>query len=153
VSSSTAADRVSSAGDAIAVAQRLAATFADQAGVRDADRALPHDEVAALKASGLLSLSVPAEQGGLDAPATVVAEAFRLLAHADPSLAQIPQSHYTFLEALRLQGTATQHEFFYSLVQGGALFANAQTERGPHAVNIDTTTLSGAGDEYALTGR
>jgi alkylation response protein AidB-like acyl-CoA dehydrogenase len=39
-------------------------------------------------------------------------------------------------------------------VHGGALFANAQTERGPHAVNVDTTTLTvtGAG-RYTLTGR
>jgi SfnB family sulfur acquisition oxidoreductase len=154
VSSFTAVDAVSSAGDATAVAGRLAATFADQANVRDADRALPHGEVRALKASGLLALSVPAEHGGLDAPASVVAEVFRQLAHADPSLAQIPQSHYTFLEALRLQGSAAQREFFYGLVLDGVLFANAQTERGPHAVNVDTTTLTAAtSGGYDLTGR
>jgi SfnB family sulfur acquisition oxidoreductase len=154
VSSFTAVDAVSSVGDATAVAERLAATFADQASVRDADRALPHGEVRALKASGLLALSVPAEQGGLDAPASVVAEVFRQLAHADPSLAQIPQSHYTFLEALRLQGSAAQQEFFYALVQDGALFANAQTERGPHAVNVDSTILTAASSGgYVLTGR
>jgi SfnB family sulfur acquisition oxidoreductase len=154
VSSFTAVDAVSSAGDATAVAGRLAATFADQANIRDADRALPHGEVRALKASGLLALSVPAEHGGLDAPASVVAEVFRQLAHADPSLAQIPQSHYTFLEALRLQGSAAQREFFYGLVLDGVLFANAQTERGPHAVNVDTTTLTAAtSGGYVLTGR
>jgi SfnB family sulfur acquisition oxidoreductase len=154
VSSFTAVDAVSSAGDATAVAGRLAATFADQANIRDADRALPHGEVRALKASGLLALSVPAEHGGLDAPASAVAEVFRQLAHADPSLAQIPQSHYTFLEALRLQGSAAQREFFYGLVLDGVLFANAQTERGPHAVNVDTTTLTAAtSGGYDLTGR
>jgi SfnB family sulfur acquisition oxidoreductase len=154
VSSFTAVDAVSPVGDATAAAGRLAATFADQASARDAERALPHDEVRALKASGLLALSVPAEHGGLDAPASVVAEVFRQLAHADPSLAQIPQSHYTFLEALRLQGSAAQREFFYGLVRDGALFANAQTERGPHAVNVDVTTLAETphGD-YTLTGR
>jgi SfnB family sulfur acquisition oxidoreductase len=154
VNSVTAVDAVSSVGDATAVAGRLAATFADQANVRDADRALPHGEVRALKAAGLLALSVPAEHGGLDAPASVVAEVFRQLAHADPSVAQIPQSHYTFLEALRLQGSAAQREFFYGLVRDGALFANAQTERGPHAVNVDTTTLTVASSGgYDLTGR
>jgi alkylation response protein AidB-like acyl-CoA dehydrogenase len=147
-------DRVSSLGDATAVAERLAATFAEQAGTRDAERALPHDQVRALKASGLLALSVPAEHGGIEAPATIVAEVFRILAHADASLAQIPQSHYTFLEALRLQGTRAQREFFFGLVHNGALLANAQTERGPHAVNVDTTTLSGTGEGgYVLTGR
>ncbi|UNB53800.1 SfnB family sulfur acquisition oxidoreductase [Mycolicibacterium sp. YH-1] len=147
-------DRVSSAGDAAAVAERLAIAFAEQACARDAARTLPHDQVQALKSSGLLALSVPTEHGGIEAPATTVAEVFRLLAHADPSLAQIPHSHYTFLEALRLQGTHAQQARFYGLVCDGALFANAQTERGPHAVNVDTTTLTvAAGGGYALTGR
>jgi SfnB family sulfur acquisition oxidoreductase len=154
VNVATAVDRVSSAGEAAAVAQRLATSFAEQASARDADRTLPHDQVRALKASGLLALSVPAEHGGVEAPASVVAEVFRQLAHADPSLAQIPQSHYTFLEALRLQGSAAQQEFFYALVQDGALFANAQTERGSHAVNIDSTTLTAASSGgHVLTGR
>lgn len=107
------------ADDVPAVARRIAAEFAAGASTRDAERRLPHDEVRTLKRSGLLALSVPAEFGGLDAPATVVAQVFRTIAEADPSLAQIPQSHYTFLEALRSQGTAAQQEFFYSLVEAG----------------------------------
>jgi SfnB family sulfur acquisition oxidoreductase len=147
-------DSVPSAADATAVAERLATAFAEQACARDAGRTLPHDQVQALKSSGLLALSVPAAHGGMEAPAAIVAEVFRLLAHGDPSLAQIPHSHYTFLEALRLQGTHAQQGYFYGLVRDGALFANAQTERGPHPVNIDATTLtvSSAGG-YVLTGR
>ncbi|WP_163801996.1 SfnB family sulfur acquisition oxidoreductase [Mycolicibacterium sediminis] len=141
------------ADDVPAVARRIAAEFAAGASTRDAERRLPHDEVRTLKRSGLLALSVPAEFGGLDAPATVVAQVFRTIAEADPSLAQIPQSHYTFLEALRSQGTAAQQEFFYSLVEAGALFANAQTERGPHAVDVDTTTLARDGTDFVLSGR
>src|SRR4051794_9991648 len=53
-----------------------------------------------------------------------MAEVFRLIAHAEPSLAQIPHSHFTFLEALRLQGTPDQQAFFYGLVREGALFAD-----------------------------
>jgi len=78
----------------------------------------------------------------------------RLIAHADPSLAQIPHSHFVFLEALRLQGSDVQKSYFYDLVRSGALFANAQSERGPHAIDVDTTTLvrRPAGD-YVLSGR
>lgn len=137
-----------------AIAERLATTFGEQATTRDAERTLPHEQVRELKASGLLALSVPVEYGGVDAPASTVAEVFRLLAHGDPSIAQIPQSHFTFLEALRLQATHAQKEFFYGLVRDGALFANAQTERGPHPVNVDTTTLTAtATGDYVLTGR
>lgn len=140
--------------DAVAVAQRLAVSFAETAAARDADRSLPYDQVKALKAAGLTALSVPTEYGGVDAPAAVLAEVFRVLAHADASLAQIPQSHYTFLEALRLQGTVDQKSFFYRLVLDGALLANAQTERGPHPVNVDTTTLTETSpDRFVLSGR
>jgi SfnB family sulfur acquisition oxidoreductase len=145
---------LSSGADALRVAAELSEAFAAEAAARDADRALPHDQVKALKASGLLALSVPAEYGGLDAPAAVVAEVFRLIGHADGSLAQIPHSHYTFLEALRLQGTDEQKGFFYAKVCDGALFANAQSERGPHPIDVDTTTLvPQTGGDYVLSGR
>jgi SfnB family sulfur acquisition oxidoreductase len=145
---------ITSAVDAVAVAQRLSAQFAVEAGARDADRDLPHGQVRALKDSGLLALSVPVEHGGVDAPAAVVAEVFRLIAHADPSLAQIPHSHYTFLEAIRLKGTPEQQAFFYCLVRAGSLFANAQSERGPHPIDVDTTTLTETGfGDFVLSGR
>lgn len=145
---------IGSGDEALRIATELAQSFADEASARDADRLLPHDQVKALKDSGLLALSVPAEYGGLDAPAAVVAEVFRLLGHADGSLAQIPHSHYTFLEALRLQGTDEQKAFFYGLVLDGALFANAQSERGPHPIDVDTTVLVPQADgDHVLSGR
>jgi SfnB family sulfur acquisition oxidoreductase len=154
VTAPSAADKIASVEHALHVAERLATEFGAEAAARDADRDLPHAQVLALKNSGLLALSVPAEYGGIDAPAAVLAEVFRVLAHADPSLAQIPHSHFTFLEALRLQGTHSQKAFFYDHVLTGALFANAQSERGPHPIDVDTTRLieSGLG-AYVLSGR
>lgn len=144
---------LASVDEALTLAANLARGFAADASRRDADRSLPHDQVKALKESGLLALSVPREFGGLDVPATALAEFFRLIAHADPSLAQIPHSHFVFLEALRLQGTPQQQSYFYGQVAQGMLFANAQNERGPHAVNVDTTTLVRQPHGYTLTGR
>lgn len=145
---------ITSAEQALEVAEKLSAEFAAGAAERDAERRLPHDEVGALKRSGLLALSVPAEYGGIEAPSTVLAEVFRLLGHADPSLAQIPHTHFTFLEAVRLQGTDAQKRLFYGYARDGALFANAQSERGPHTIDIDTTTLTPRPDgDYALCGR
>lgn len=145
--------RISSARAALAAAAELSKSFAEGAGARDAHRILPHEQVRALKESGLLALTVPAEYGGLDVPAVVLAEVLRLIAHGDPSLGQIPHSHFTFLEALRLQGTPRQQTHFYGLVLDGALFANAQSERGPHPIDVDTTTLVESGANYVLTGR
>ncbi|WP_396902064.1 SfnB family sulfur acquisition oxidoreductase [Mycolicibacterium sp.] len=145
--------RVSSAQGALSAASELSRAFAEGAGARDAHRILPHEQIQVLKDSGLLALTVPAEHGGLDVPATVLAEVLRLIAHGDPSISQIPHSHFTFLEALRLQGTRAQQAYFYGLVLDGALFANAQSERGPHPVDVDTTTLTGSGSGYVLNGR
>ncbi|MCB1263032.1 MAG: SfnB family sulfur acquisition oxidoreductase [Mycobacterium sp.] len=133
-------DRIADAAEAPATAAALADAFADSAAARDAERELPHRQVRALKDSGLLALSVPVEYGGVEAPASVIAEVFRLLAGADPSLAQIPHSHYTLLAALRLQGSPAQ-QLFYEKVLTGALFANAQSERGPYPIDVDTTVL------------
>jgi SfnB family sulfur acquisition oxidoreductase len=154
VSTSTAFDAIVSAVDAVGVAQRLSVQFGADASARDADRDLPHEQLRTLRESGLLALSVPSEFGGADAPAVVVAEVFRLLAQADPSVAQIPHSHFTFLEALRLKGTRDQKAFFYGLVSAGALFANAQSERGPHPTDVDATTLTETHtNDYVLSGR
>lgn len=147
------ATRIASAQDALRIAAELADEFASGAGRRDAERELPHAQIRRLAASGLLAVTVPAEHGGLDVPFEVVAEIFRLLAEADPSIGQIPQSHFTFLEALRTQGDDDQQRFFYGEVLGGALFANAQSERGPHPINIDTTVLTRRDSDYVLSGR
>ena len=149
-----AVGRIVDTEDALTVSAELSEAFAESASARDAGRHLPHVQVQALKEAGLLALSVPAEYGGIDAPASVIAEVFRRLAYADGSLAQIPHSHYTFLEAVRLQGTREQQAFFYEKVLGGALFANAQSERGPHPIDVDTTVLvPTASGDYRLSGR
>ncbi|WP_166904247.1 SfnB family sulfur acquisition oxidoreductase [Mycobacterium sp. DL440] len=147
------AARIASPQATLATAAQLSRSLAEDAGARDAHRTLPHEQVRALKESGLLSVTVPVEYGGLDVPVAVLAEVMRLLAHGDPSIGQIPHSHFTFLEALRLQGTAEQQAYFYSLVLGGTLFANAQSERGPHPIDVDTTTLTASGADYVLNGR
>lgn len=146
--------QIASEDEALDVAAKLSAEFDAQASQRDTERELPHAQVAALKEAGLLAISVPAHHGGLDASAHTLAEVFRLIAHADPSLAQIPHSHFVFLEALRLQGTDDQQAYFWDRVRAGALMANAQTERGPHPIDVDATTLvrQPSGD-YLLSGR
>jgi SfnB family sulfur acquisition oxidoreductase len=145
---------VTSADEALDVAAKLSAEFDASASDRDASRELPFDQVQALKQSGLLAVTVPVEYGGIAVPATVLAEVVRLIAHADPSLAQIPHSHFVFLEALRLQGTDAQKAYFYGQVLSGALLANAQSERGPHTIDLDTTTLvPGPSGDYVLSGR
>jgi len=153
VTAAPTAVRITSIDDALEVAAQLSEEFAGDAARRDAERELPHAQIRQLAASGLLAVTVPRAYGGLDVPFEVVAEIFRLLAAGDPSIGQIPQSHFTFLEALRTQGSPDQQRFFYGEVLSGALLANAQSERGPHPINVDTTVLTRIGEDYVLSGR
>jgi len=136
------AHRVASGEEALAIARDLARDLAAEAGDRDRDRRLPAAEVARLAASGLLGITVPRRFGGPELDIAVLTEVFRLLATADASVSQIPQSHFVFLEVIRLQGDEQQQAFFFGEVLDGRLFANAQSERTTRTVAEDATTLA-----------
>ncbi|GAA4325281.1 SfnB family sulfur acquisition oxidoreductase [Streptomyces venetus] len=139
--------------EALAVAAELAAEFRKDAAERDARRRLPHPELERLSASGLLAVSVPAEFGGADVGAGTLAEIFRLLAAADASLAQIPQSHFVYVNVLRRQGTQRQQEFFFGEVLRGRRFGNAQSEAGTkHVQDIRTRLAPRPDGSYVLDG-
>jgi SfnB family sulfur acquisition oxidoreductase len=139
--------------EALTVARALADEFRAGASERDAERRLPHQEVDRLSASGLLAVTVPAEHGGADVHQETLAEIFRLLASADASLAQIPQSHFVYVNVIRRQGTASQREFFYGEVLAGRRFGNAQSEAGTRHVQDIRTRLTPRPDgSHTLTG-
>lgn len=79
--------------EAIAVATRLAERFAVEASVRDRERRLPVAELDEFSASGLWGITIPKAYGGAEVSYVTVAEVIKLIAAADPSLAQIPQNH------------------------------------------------------------
>ncbi|QEU77908.1 SfnB family sulfur acquisition oxidoreductase [Streptomyces subrutilus] len=120
---------------------------------RDAERRLPRAELDRLSASGLLAVTVPAEHGGADVSAETLAEVFRLLAAADASLAQIPQSHFAYVNVIRRQGTGEQQKFFFAELLSGARLGNAQSEAGTKHVQDIRTRLERRPDgAYDLTG-
>ncbi|WP_459549600.1 SfnB family sulfur acquisition oxidoreductase [Nocardia sp. X0981] len=135
------AARITSARQAREVAGQLAAEFAPGAAHRDRERELPFDEVAELAARGLLAVTVPAALGGADLPPSEVAEVIRLLAVADPNIAQIPHSHFVYVNLLKLAGSADQQRRYLTAVLNGARIANAQSERGGATVADIATTV------------
>ncbi|MBF5000924.1 SfnB family sulfur acquisition oxidoreductase [Nocardia sp. BSTN01] len=143
-----AAARITSAAQAHETAARLAAQFAVDAARRDRDRELPHRELDQLSASGLLAVTVPAEFGGADLAPAQVAEVFRLLAAADPNIAQIPHSHFVYLNLLRLAGTRAQRERYFGRVLAGARIANAQSERSSATIAEIGTTVRPVDGEF-----
>ncbi|MFD8078398.1 SfnB family sulfur acquisition oxidoreductase [Streptomyces sp. NPDC059718] len=148
-----AATTIADDAGALAVAAALAADFRKGAAERDARRRLPRPELERLSASGLLAVTVPAEFGGADVSTGTLAGIFHLLAAADPSLAQIPQSHFVYVNVLRRQGTHEQKEFFFREVLRGKRFGNAQSEAGTRHVRDIRTRLTRLPDgTYALDG-
>ncbi|MFF9904650.1 SfnB family sulfur acquisition oxidoreductase [Streptomyces olivaceus] len=139
--------------EALAVATALADEFRPGASARDFERRLPRAELDRLSASGLLAVTVPADHGGADVRATTLAEVFRLLASADGSLAQIPQSHFAYVNVIRRQGTEEQRTFFFAELLAGRRFGNAQSEAGTkHVQDIRTRLTRRPDGAYALDG-
>ncbi|WP_040700873.1 SfnB family sulfur acquisition oxidoreductase [Nocardia vinacea] len=146
------ADRIESAAHAYSVAAQLASEFAVGAAARDRGRELPFAEVDRLASSGLLAITVPAEFGGADLPPSAVAEVVRILAAADPNIAQIPHSHFVYLNLLRLAGAVDQQARYFGQISAGARIANAQSERGTATVADIATTVRPVGDRFRIDG-
>ncbi|WP_260694916.1 SfnB family sulfur acquisition oxidoreductase [Streptomyces sp. IB201691-2A2] len=148
-----AAKLIADDAEALTVAAALADEFRAEASRRDAERSLPREELDRLSDSGLLAVTVPAEHGGADVRQETLAEIFRLLASADASLAQIPQSHFVYVNVIRRQGNPEQRTFFFGEVLAGRRFGNAQSEAGTKHVQDIRTRLEPAPDgSYVLTG-
>ncbi|MFC9662947.1 acyl-CoA dehydrogenase family protein [Nocardia sp. NPDC127606] len=143
------AERITTADHAVRIATELAEVFAAGAAERDLSRRLPHEELDQLSASGLLAITVPAEFGGADLPPSLVAEVVRILAAADPNIAQVPHSHFVYLNLLRLAGTRAQQRDYFGKVLAGARIANAQSERGGATVADISTVLRPVGETGA----
>ncbi|MEV5001433.1 SfnB family sulfur acquisition oxidoreductase [Nocardioides sp. LML1-1-1.1] len=129
------------ADSAVAAAAELAERFAEESVLRDRERRLPVAEVEALSASGLLAITVPVAYGGPGLGAEVLTEVVRLVATGDPNIAQIPHSHYVYVNALVEQGTEEQKSFLLGEVLAGKRFGNAQSEVKSAHVRDHATTL------------
>jgi SfnB family sulfur acquisition oxidoreductase len=138
---------------AIEVATEIAVDLAATSSERDRDRVLPEAEIERLSASGLLAVTVPTSHGGAGLSVETLVEIFRVLATGDPSVAQIPHSHFVYVNAMRHQGTPGQQHFFLREVRAGKRFGNAQSETGTKHVRDIRTTLTPAGrGRWTLSG-
>jgi SfnB family sulfur acquisition oxidoreductase len=138
--------------EALATATGLAAAFRDGAARRDAELILPGDEVEEMTRRGLYGLTVPAWLGGPDLPMSAVAEVLRILATGDPNLAQLPHSHYVYVNLLRCCGSRDQQRELLSAVRDGARFGNAQAEAGTRTPDQIRTSIVPDGSGYVITG-
>lgn len=144
---------ISSDQEAIEVAAALGAHLAQGASHRDLERQLPWDELDRLSCSGLLGITVPSRFGGAEVSSATLGEVVRLISAGDSNVGQVPQSHFTFLHALRELGDEAQQGFFWREVLAGKRFGNAQAERGSSEGKPFSTRLLPARDgNFVLRG-
>jgi SfnB family sulfur acquisition oxidoreductase len=140
--------------DAVAAAQAFADSIAEGVVERDRSGAAPHEEMARFDASGLLGITVAHAEGGPALGPSTLAEVTRVIAAVDPAIAQTPQAHYLFVDAIALLGTESQKRRLLGEVLAGHRIGNALAERGTtHAQDLKTRLAADEAGGLRLTGR
>ncbi|TXH25136.1 MAG: SfnB family sulfur acquisition oxidoreductase [Mycobacterium sp.] len=136
----------------VATAEAFADAVRFSAADRDRAGAVPRAEAAQFDDLGLPAITVPAEDGGDGLGARTLAEVIRIIAAADPALAQIPQGHYLAVDILRLLGTSQQRTRILPAVVNGARIAPVLAERGGHHAQDLKTRLVADGTGWRIEG-
>lgn len=139
--------------EAITVAIRLAAAFAEAVPGRDRDRRPSWDGLDRFSQSGLWSMTVPKADGGPGVSYATVARVFSIIASADVSIAQIAQDHVSLIDILRFDPNGERKRFLLGQALRGVRFGAAQAQSGG-TNNLDMTTrIIRAGDSFTVTGK
>jgi alkylation response protein AidB-like acyl-CoA dehydrogenase len=110
------------AAQALAIATELALRLAQTAAERDRAGGHAAQEREWIRASGLLTLSIPVEFGGQGADWATVYQTIRILAKADSALAHVYAFHHLQLAGVRLYGSAQQQQRLLSQTVEQRLF-------------------------------
>lgn len=148
----TVVDIIRTDAQAIDTARRLAEKFRQGAAERDRQRLLPWEAIEQITQAGLFGISVPRQYGGAQVSAATIAEVFRLLSAADPSIGQIPQNHFCWLPIVDL-GTPAQARFFHERVLRGERIGNAHSEDTRKRPGDYVHELTREAGGYRITGR
>jgi SfnB family sulfur acquisition oxidoreductase len=140
--------------EAVTAARTYADSIAPGAADRDRAGVAPRDELTAFDASGLLAITVPQDDGGPGLGPSVLGEVARMIAAADPSIAQTPQAHFLFVDGAALLGSPQLRERLFADVLAGRRIGNGLAERGTkHAQDLQTRLTRDPHGALRLTGR
>ncbi|BBX87440.1 acyl-CoA dehydrogenase family protein [Mycolicibacterium aubagnense] len=136
----------------VAVAEEFATAVKPAAAERDRSGAVPRAEVSDFDELRLPAITVPVDNGGDGLGPKTLAEVIRIVAAADPALAQVPQGHYLAVDILRLLGTPLQRDRILPAVAKGARIAPVLAERGGHHAQELKTRLAKDGARWRVDG-
>lgn len=143
---------ISSHDQAIRAAHAVAELATGDAALRDRDRIYPLEALSLFSRSGLGSISVPRAFGGGGLSYQTVAEVFRIISAADPSLGQIPQNHFGIIQFVRDEGTPAQQQTLFSAVVAGQRLGNGGPEKNTRHTREVLARLHSTEQGLRLTG-
>lgn len=147
------AQQIHSAQEALNLARDLAQLARSGAAQRDREQQLPWAELEQFTRTGLGAISIPKAYGGPELAFTTIAEIFRTLSQADPSLGQIPHHQFGIVQRVLAAGTERQkHRLLGSVVQGYRIaHAGADPSSNLSSTNLQLG-LDRNGQHYRLSG-
>ncbi|KAA8734877.1 acyl-CoA dehydrogenase family protein [Acinetobacter qingfengensis] len=101
--------------DVVTVAKNLLEQFSETSIQRDRDGGTPKYERDLIRQSGLLSLSIPKEFGGLGGEWHDILNVVRIFAQGDSSIAHVFGFHHLLLATVRLFGEPDQWQHWYRM--------------------------------------
>ncbi|HII0635745.1 TPA: SfnB family sulfur acquisition oxidoreductase [Salmonella enterica subsp. arizonae serovar -:z4,z24:-] len=134
-------------------ANDIAQWLRHSASERDQTRHISTEQVDAYASSGLWAVTVPKEYGGPDLGYKVLSQITRLIAAADPSIAQIPRGHFHIIDLLKAVALPSQKMFFFREILAGKKFAQAASEIGGKNVADIQTMLTQERGGWRLNGK
>lgn len=129
------------------IAANLSKELAASASERDLEAGIPEEEVRKFKESGLLSLVIPREYGGIGANWLEAGKVVQELSKADGSIGQMYANHVALVIIGQIAGTPAQAEYFYRITAQNNLFWG-------NAINTRDTRLKiePVGDHFRVNG-
>lgn len=138
---------------ALSDASDIAKWIRQSASERDQTRHISREQVDAYASSGLWAVTIPQHYGGPGLGYSALSQITRLIAAADPSIAQIPRSHFHIIDLLHAVATPAQKTFFFNEMLAGKKFSQAASEiGGKNAADIQTT-LTEEDRRWRLNGK
>ena len=128
--------------DPLATARSLAESFAAESAERDRERRFPANEMAQLKASGLLGLRLPAALGGGEVDIATIVRVTGELAVGDPNIAQMFLIHYYAEELIAALPDSDVKAQLAARVLAGEFSTNAFNEIGTRTIMEFRTVVS-----------